>query len=175
MPCHLAAALTLTVAVGSASAHSFAQVHLTEFLAQNDSVLADDDGDFSDWIELRNLTPDRLDLGGFFLTDDPSEPQQFQIPAGVFIEPWDRILFWADDDEDQGSVHTNFKLSSGGEYVGLFAPEALAGEVIDQVTFPALGDDAAYARTPDGRGPFVVEERPTPGEANGPADQGPPE
>lgn len=147
-------------------------ITINELQASNDTTIADPSGEYDDWIELRNLTSEPLNLSGFFLTDDPSEPQQYEIPSGVVIEPFGRLLFWADDDGDQGSLHANFKLSAGGEYVGLFAPLALSGEVIDQVTFPALDDDAAYARIPDGRGPFMVVEQPTPFAVNGPADGG---
>ena len=150
-------------------------ITINELQASNESTITDPSGEYDDWIELKNLTAERLYLGGFYLTDDPTEPQQFRIPEGVFIEPKGRLLFWADNDEDQGSLHTNFKLSSGGEYVGLFAPDALPGDVIDEVTFPALDDDAAYARIPDGRGPHVIVTAPTPGGVNGPANQGDPQ
>ena len=141
-------------------------VTINELQPSNDTTIADQSGDFEDWIELRNLTADPLQLGGFFLTDDPSDPHKFRIPDGVTIGPGAHLLFWADDDEDEGPHHTNFKLSAGGEYVGLYAPAILEGGVIDEVTFPAVPDDASYARLPDGRGPFDLEREPTPTTGN---------
>ncbi len=43
---------------------------ITEFMASNDSVLYDEDGDSSDWIEIHNPDSEAHDLGGYFLTND---------------------------------------------------------------------------------------------------------
>ena len=41
---------------------------ITELMEKNKSVLADEDGDFSDWIELYNAADSALDLTGFWPT-----------------------------------------------------------------------------------------------------------
>lgn len=41
---------------------SIAQVRITEFMASNTSTLADEDGDFSDWIELQNTATNSVSL-----------------------------------------------------------------------------------------------------------------
>ena len=40
---------------------------ISEFMASNSTVLPDEDGDFSDWIEISNPTDDPIDLGGYHL------------------------------------------------------------------------------------------------------------
>ena len=42
---------------------------ISEFMAINDSVVADEDGVFSDWIEVHNPTAEAIDLDGWYLTD----------------------------------------------------------------------------------------------------------
>src|SRR5438876_7130768 len=44
-------------------------VFISEFMAVNDSTLADEDGDFSDWIEIHNGGTNSINLDGWFLTD----------------------------------------------------------------------------------------------------------
>jgi hypothetical protein len=43
---------------------------ITEFMAKNNSTLADEDGSFPDWIEIHNPEASAADLGGYYLTDD---------------------------------------------------------------------------------------------------------
>jgi len=42
---------------------------ISEFMASNDSTLADEDGDFSDWIEIHNQSSSTIDLAGWSLRD----------------------------------------------------------------------------------------------------------
>ena len=61
---------------------------ISEFVADNDSGLADDDGDFSDWLELYNHTTDPLDLQGWSLTDDADElakPGRVVVPHSLGV------------------------------------------------------------------------------------------
>ncbi|MED5471640.1 MAG: hypothetical protein VX577_07815, partial [Verrucomicrobiota bacterium] len=53
---------------------------ISEFMANNESVLADTDGDFSDWIEIYN--PDNTDynLQGLYLTDSADNLTKWQFP-----------------------------------------------------------------------------------------------
>ncbi|MEE2940185.1 MAG: lamin tail domain-containing protein [Planctomycetota bacterium] len=143
------------------------RVRINEIQADNRGTVADPFGQFDDWIELRNLTNETLDLTGFHLTDDPENPTKYRIPAGVSIGARDRLVFWADENGVQGPLHVNFKLAAGGEYVGLFGPEGLEGVLLDQVHFPLQRPDTSLARIPDGRGPFRASAGPTPGAPNG--------
>jgi hypothetical protein len=98
---------------------------INEFLASNGSFLEDPDeaDEYPDWIELFNPSCNgAIDLGGMYLTDDLAEPTKWQIPEGVTIEAGAYLLFWADDDDEQGDMHTNFELDKGGEEIGLFDP-----------------------------------------------------
>ena len=49
-------------------------------MADNETTLADEDGEFSDWIEIRN-TEGAVNLDGWYLTDDADELTKWRVPA----------------------------------------------------------------------------------------------
>ena len=53
---------------------------IVEFQAINDTTLADVDGDFPDWLELRNNQATPLDLEGWYLTDDATDLTKWRFP-----------------------------------------------------------------------------------------------
>ncbi|HVR74948.1 MAG TPA: CotH kinase family protein, partial [Planctomycetota bacterium] len=101
-----------------------ADLVLSEIMAANTSTIADEDGDFSDWIEVYNAGPDAVNLAGWSLTDDPAAPAKWQFPA-ITIEPNGFLLVFASDKDRRdplGRLHANFKLSTTGEYLALLDP-----------------------------------------------------
>lgn len=69
-------------------------VVINEFLASNGAILADEDGDYEDWIELYNPTAEPINLDGYTLTDEPDNPSKWTLPA-VTIQPKGFLLIWA--------------------------------------------------------------------------------
>ena len=155
----------LLVAPSAARAQA---VVINEVLASNAATLADPDfGAFGDWIELYNASAAAVDLGGYTLTDDLAGGDRWPVPVGVTIEPGGYLVVWADG-EDGGppqldALHANFKLSAGGEQVGLFTPE---GEVVDSLTYGDLSADISYGRFPNASATWARFDVPTPGAAN---------
>ncbi|MBN2132757.1 MAG: lamin tail domain-containing protein, partial [Sedimentisphaerales bacterium] len=47
---------------------------INEFMAANNTSIQDSLGDYDDWIEIYNAGETAVDLAGYYLTDDPSEP-----------------------------------------------------------------------------------------------------
>ena len=64
----------------------------------------------------------------------------------------------------QSYLHSDFKLSAGGETVYLFSKE---GEILDAIIFPAFPDDFSYGRLQDGAADWVIFGTPTPEQPNG--------
>jgi hypothetical protein len=102
-----------------------AQVVINEFLTVNDTILQDEDLDFSDWIELKNTSSNVVDLTGWFLTDDAVDLNKWQFPATSLAPGGYLVVFASNKDRAiAGSeLHTNFKLSSDGEYLALIQPD----------------------------------------------------
>lgn len=123
-------------------------VVINEFLASNTSTLADPQGEYDDWIELRNLTGATVSLTGLYLTDEPSNPRKWPFPAGTTIAANGYLLVWADEDGLATSGwHANFKLSGDGEQIYLIDTDANNNQVLDAITFGSQSSDISYGRT----------------------------
>jgi hypothetical protein len=97
---------------------------ISEFMAENKSIRADGDGDFSDWIEIYNASDQVQSLEGWSLTDDFSQFRKWTFPP-ITLKPGAFLLVWASGKHRtnwMGDLHTNFKLSSSGEYLALIRP-----------------------------------------------------
>ena len=137
---------------------------INELMASN-STLLDPQGDTDDWIELKNTSDTAIDLSGMYLSDDRAEPRKWQFPVGTTIAGGGYLLIWADnDDGDSPGLHTNFKLSAGGESVVLSDIDARDNAVIDSLDFPAQTTDVSYGRSPEGTGSFQALATASPGE-----------
>jgi hypothetical protein len=149
-------------------------IYINEFMADNDTTLEDPDepGAYEDWIELYNGTAATVDLGGMYLTDALAAPTQWQIPAGVSVPAGGHVLFWADDDTEQGDYHTNFKLGKTGEETGLFDTDAHGNVPVDTLVFGQQYTEVSMGRSPDGADCWRLFAAATPGAANGTAQIG---
>ena len=56
-------------------------VLITEVLTANSRTVADDQGRYADWIELHNPTTTPISLVGYTLTNDPTQPAKWSLPA----------------------------------------------------------------------------------------------
>ena len=120
---------------------------ITEFQADNSSILNDEDGNNSDWIEIFNPDGSDYDLSGCYLTDDPALLTKWQFPVGTNLEASKFLLVFASDKDraTAGSeLHTNFKISSGGEYLALVAADGTTVLYEYVAPYPVQFEDASY-------------------------------
>ncbi len=138
--------VTCSYRVGLATAPD-TPVVINEFMAANARTLADPQGDYDDWIELRNLTDAPVDLGGWYLTDNPNNPRKWAFPPGTILPPAGYLLVWADEDvEASVGLHAAFRLSASGEAIYLLDIDARFNEVRDSVVFGPQVEDQALGR-----------------------------
>tara|TARA_B100000315_G_scaffold168186_1_gene156728 strand:- start:12 stop:917 length:906 start_codon:yes stop_codon:yes gene_type:complete len=135
---------------------------INEFLAINDATNSDEYGEFDDWIELYYNLPEPINLEGYTLTDELADSEKWTFP-NIEIVGEGYLLVWADDDEEQGDLHTNFKLSGSGEEIGLFNPN---GDMLGGLSFGVQSDDISYGRITDGGNEWQFFDVPTPGFTN---------
>lgn len=144
-------------------------VVINEWMAANQSAFADPaDGQFDDWFELYNPTAGMVNLSGYQLSESLTNATPFVIPNGVMIPAHGFLLVWADKEPDQyspgGDLHANFKLSSDGQAIALFAPD---GTLVDSVRYAPQAPDISEGRWPDAAGaPFFYLPKPTPRTGN---------
>lgn len=118
---------------------------ISEILAANSGGLTDSDGDSSDWIELYNPTSSSISLDGWHLTDSAGDINEWQIPnielgANQFLTIFASGKNRAVPGQE---LHTNFKLSTAGEYLALVRPD---GTIADEYepSFPAQVSNVSY-------------------------------
>lgn len=136
-------------------------IAINEFMAKNDSVITDEFGGYDDWIEIYNYGTNSENLSGMFLSDNLSSPTKWQFPNTQLLSKC-FLLLWADDETNQGVFHLPFKLSAGGEEIGLYdSATTLVGSVI----FGEQSADVSYGLFPNGTGAWEYLT-PTPGALN---------
>lgn len=124
---------------------------INEFMADNETTVTDQDGEYDDWIELYNNTDNDFSLEGWYLTDDAAEPDLWVFPD-VSIPANGYLIVWADKDEEQDGLHADLKLSASGETILLSSPDLT---VMDEITFGEQSADMSMARFPNGTGEFT--------------------
>lgn len=131
---------------------ALSDVVINEVISANKTSAKDQDNEFDDWIELYNTSSKDIDISRWIITDNPDNLDKYRIPQGTILKANSYLIIWADEDGKQQGYHANFKLSADGEPLLLLDSTA---KQIDMVVIPALADDEAYARIPNGTGAFV--------------------
>lgn len=139
-------------------------VVINEVVSANRYCLTASDGSSPDWIELHNPGAQAVNLAGYGLTDDTSQPYQFTFPE-IVIDAGGYLLVYctggAQTDTADGVLRCGFKLSREGETLALTAP---GNATLQLLELPALEEDISYGRTDPGYAYFAT---PTPGSENG--------
>lgn len=148
---------------------------ISEFMAASTAGLIDEDGATADWIELHNPAATDLNLADYALTDNAAKPLKWPFPAGVNLPAGGYLVVFASGKDRRvpgANLHTNFSLSSSGEYLGLHRISAPSPAVSAYApTFPAQRDNVSYGLLDVGHGPQAVFfTTPSPNQPNLPAD-----
>lgn len=148
---------------------SFSQVIINEYSSSNLSTTPDDFGKYEDWFELRNLADTLVELEGYGLSDDLSQPMKFVIPDGVVIQANGYLRIWTSGRDGYfniGHLHTNFKLTQTKdvpEFLTVASPKAT---VLDQVQLMKTMNGHSRGRHPQNTNNWLLYSFPTPGNAN---------
>lgn len=137
---------------------------INELMASNKSTIQDVDGDYSDWIELYNTTSDPILLSDYSLSDDFGSPDKWSLPS-VILPPSEFLVIFASDKDRRDptkELHTNFKISADGEFVGLFKSKTLE----HSIPSVALSGDQSRGLISDGSSTFTTFQNATPGTSN---------
>ena len=121
------------------------QVLISEFMAENKETLADQDGNFSDWVEIYNSGTSGVNLSGWALTDDPTRQSRWTFPNTNLAANGFLVVFATGTNRTVlgEPLHANFKLSANGEYLALLRPD---GSVASEFgpAFPEQFPDFSY-------------------------------
>ena len=157
-----ALALFLLITISAQS-----QVVINEYSAANRDVWTDNYGDDPDWFELYNSGGAAVNLGGYFLTDNPDNLDKWEIPLGFTVNAGETVRIWASGRGESDGVnhHADFKLTQMRQEFIILSDPGLA--ILDQVWIESpnkLGHSSG--RLTDGGAVWGVFENPTPGNPN---------
>lgn len=163
---------------------AFGELRISEFMAENLNTVSndlshldDEELDSSDWVEIQNTGDSEISLAGHYLTDDADQLDKWQFPSDLSVPAGKQIVvFVSGKDQHQKltifersnpikPTHTNFRLGSKGEYLGLVAPD---GETVIHdygEKYPRQIGTVSYGIDENGELGYFSEA--TPGAANG--------
>lgn len=158
-----------------ASSHALAQaiaqqpkLYINEFMASNVLAYENTDGDYEDWIEIYNSGELPVDLAGYYLSDDLTTGDYWQVPTSpaskTIIPAKGYLILYADKKNAHGADHLGFKLNREGGQIALISPDGLT--VLDSITYQNQFRDISYGRSPDGGPQWTYFMTITPGATN---------
>ena len=119
------------------------------------------DNECYDWVELKNVSEEVLDLSGYRLKTDRDDPRGWLFPQTV-LNPGEMICITCDEDTPASDLNTGFALNAVEETLFLYNK---AGELADYVLLHDIPIEGSMGRLGGENGFFFFTE-PTPGEEN---------
>ena len=116
---------------------------ISEFMADNSGYLADEDGQFTDWIEVYNPGPASVDLAGWALTDDGAALQKWVFPTRTLIARQSVLVRASGKNRTGAQLHTNFSMNDAGEYLALVKPDGTT-KTSEWNPYPAQKENVSF-------------------------------
>jgi hypothetical protein len=120
---------------------------INEIMSSNTSAVMDEDGDYSDWLEIYNYGSVPVNLNGYGLSDDSSLPYMWIFPD-ITLEPDDYLLVFASD-KDRADIPADYNtiIDWGDQWKYLFV------ESQPPADWKEIGfDDTGWTTGPSGFG-----------------------
>jgi hypothetical protein len=142
------------------------QLFINELMCDNDTTIADEYGEYDNWVEIYNGDDAPVFLGDKYLSDNLANQNKWKLPD-VTMQPGDFLVIWADGQPEQGPFHADYKLNDEGEELGIFDNETTGYFLIDSVSWGIQSIDISWGRQHDADPDWVFFSLPTPGYSNG--------
>jgi len=159
--------LALGFAASVAAADSVASAEISEFLADNQHGLRDEEGEHFGWIEIYNRSGSTIHLAGWFLSDTTNDLAKWRFPRVSLLPDKYMVVFASAKNRtnDLAHLHTNFRLDKEGGYLALVGPTT---NVVSEFApaYPRQSTDVSYGRVMGEPALLGSFQRPTPGKPN---------
>lgn len=121
-------------------------VYINEYMSKNERMVTDEDGEYSDVIELYNYGDKDINLSGYYLSDNINNLDKYMF-KDVVIKAHDYLVVYASSkNKNDNEVHTNFNIGDKDDYLVL---STYGGTIIDKVDVVSLKDNISYGRNKD--------------------------
>ncbi len=140
---------------------------INEVMTYNDSFMVQNQGQYYDWIELKNNSNEPIVLSEYYLATSTKNPLRQQLPH-ITLAPGEVYVVYASGENKYSTdiyFHCNFRLDSEYESLYIFKPDN-AGNIdhIDGCILRNIPYGYSYGRGSDGW--FVYIDTPTPNDSN---------
>ncbi len=136
---------------------------INELMASNAGMVMSPATNFDSWIELYNQSDQEVDLAGYYLSDDESNPMKWKMPNDIGRVPAQGFkVIWLGSNNIK-ETQAPFKLDCDGGTIHL---SDASGALVTQVSYPEALSRTSYARTTDGGDTWSWTATPTPEATN---------
>lgn len=138
---------------------------INEVMVYNDSYNRQPDGEYYDWVELKNVSEEPIMLAEYYLSDDNDNPMLWRLPER-YLDPGALLVVHCSGNSDlstSDTVHSNFSLNSTSER--LYLTSAAQQRVTDYVWLHDIFKDWTVGRM-DGQSGFFYLSSPSPWSGN---------
>ena len=139
------------------------KLYISEIMVNNTYTLEDEDGDYSDYIEIYNGYNYKINLDGYYLSDSEFETSKWKFPE-ITINANEYLIIFASGKNkcnlENKICHTNFKLSSKSETLTLTDK---THTIINKFTYPETTNDVSFGFY---KRKYTHLEIPSPGKIN---------
>jgi hypothetical protein len=144
------------------------ELFINELLLANNTDTIDNNGEHEDWFEIYNPNSFDVNIGGYYFSDNIENPKKWRVPTdypdSVTIAANSWLLFWADDDVEQGVRHSKFRLNNNLETLRFYTPDGFT--LVDAISWENMGADTSLGRLTDGAATWVQFTETTPDASN---------
>lgn len=151
----------------------YSQIKINEYSVSNSVIgtggttFSDNLGNKPDWVELYNSTASTVNIGGWNLSDNNSNPDKYEFPAGTLVPANGFLRIWCSGKgtpaNAAGHIHTNFALAQcKGDWIII----SNAGVIIDSLQLRKTQASHSRGRFPDGASTWKIFTTPTPNLTN---------
>lgn len=138
---------------------------INEVMVYNDSYNRQPNGEYYDWVELKNVSEEPIMLAEYYLSDDKDDLMLWRLPER-YLDPGALLVVHCSGNSDlstSDTVHSNFSLNSTSER--LYLTSAAQQRVTDYVWLHDIFKDWSVGRI-DGQNGFFYLSSPTPWSGN---------
>lgn len=139
---------------------------INEAMVYNDRYLKQGLLGYCDWLEIKNVSAESIQLSDYYLSDDEDYLKLWRFPEKT-LPGGQSVIVLCDDSQqppNSGYLKADFKLSAERERIYLSDSQ---GQLLDYVFLRDIPYDCSYGRT-EGENGWFFFDRPSPGEPNKP-------